>query len=143
VATNKVKTTKLFFPSFLFLDPGWKKSGSGINILHPHSTALVELISDFERKSGFYVNNSEHRRFLNNLTITNAFQPVLRICIGFHADPDVAFRSKRIQFLIHGSNDKKLRKITDNIFFYFCDQKFQFLFFLGPQPSKRTCSIFQ
>jgi hypothetical protein len=34
IATSKVKTTNLYF-LFFILDSGWKKSGSGINILDP------------------------------------------------------------------------------------------------------------
>jgi hypothetical protein len=38
---KKGKTTRVFYPSFFVVvgseirDPGWKKSGSGINILDP------------------------------------------------------------------------------------------------------------
>jgi hypothetical protein len=57
VATNKVKTTKLCFPSFFIFGFGMEK----IRIRNKYlkSTTLVEIISDFERKSGFYVNNRE------------------------------------------------------------------------------------
>jgi hypothetical protein len=36
---------------------------------------------------------------------------MLRICIGFNADPDPAFLSMRIRIQIQGFDDQKLEKI--------------------------------